>query len=74
MNQLRGIIAVCPADEKLTRAAVQLRLKHAIPYADAFAAALGSPHAVLVTADRDFERVPGLRVLWLPPHETRSHT
>lgn len=48
-------------------AAARLKARHAISYADAFAAALAQElEAPVVTADREFEQVESLvEVLWL---------
>ncbi len=73
LSHLHPIISILPVDFSVTAAAVQVRLKHGIPYADAFAAALAGTKGTLVTADRGFEKIPWLRVLWLPRHENRAN-
>ncbi len=76
-TQLEAFMAVMqyvPADERLWREATDLawridRLGNAIQATDAVIAAsalrLG---ASVLTLDSDFQRVPGLHVLSLPPH------
>jgi predicted nucleic acid-binding protein len=71
LSGLRPLVAVVAADDVMTAAAVRFRLERGMSYADSFAAVLAGTQGVLVTADRDFGRVAGLRVLWLPPHERR---
>ncbi len=62
-----GIIIVDVDRERAQRAS-ELKVKFALPYADAFAAELAGDRNVLVTADlKDFKRVPKLRLLKLPP-------
>ncbi len=60
-------IEVVDADRWLTFAAAHLKARHAISYADAFAAALAEREsAVLVTGDPEFESLEGLiRIEWL---------
>jgi len=52
---------------ELTKLAASLKAQYNLPYADTFAAALAhSRKAVLVTSDKDFERVGTvLKVLWV---------
>jgi len=52
--------------------AADLKARYSLPYADCFAAALTGSQNVLVTADSDFERVPKLRLLKLPPAGKRQ--
>jgi predicted nucleic acid-binding protein len=60
-------IHVVHVDTELTKLAAALKAQHNLPYADCFAAALARARkAVLVTSDKDFERVGGLvRVIWV---------
>jgi predicted nucleic acid-binding protein len=60
-------VEVVDADAELTRLAAALKAKHNLPYADCFAGALAQTRkAVLVTSDKDFERVASLiKVLWV---------
>jgi predicted nucleic acid-binding protein len=59
---------VVPVDLSLTLQASELKVRHKLPYADSFAAALAlAQNATLVTSDRDFEKLGRLvSVLWLP--------
>lgn len=53
-------VEVVDADRGLTRLASTLKAQHNLPYADCFAAAVAQVNkGVLVTSDRDFERVAG---------------
>ena len=46
--------------------AAKLKAQFAISYADAFAASLAMKHAApLVTGDKEFEKVQGLRLSWI---------
>ncbi len=60
-------IEIVDADLELTRLAAELRAQYKLPYADCFAAALGSLRkAVVATADRDFNSVKDqVNLLWL---------
>jgi len=63
-------LAVLEADESVTTRAAKLKAAHGLPYADCFAAATTESDGVLVTSDaKDFKKVPGLRLLPLPPHK-----
>ena len=64
-------IAVIDVDRECATRAATLKQKHALGYADAFAAELAIAHgAWLVTADPEFEKVgKTLAVYWLPGHE-----
>jgi len=51
-------IQVIDVDMELAKLAASLKAEHNLPYADCFAAALAQTRkAVLVTTDKDFERV-----------------
>ena len=64
-------VVVVPADTEVAVRAARLKNKLQIPYADAFAADLTGTQNVLVTADvKDFQRVPKIRLLKLPPKKT----
>ena len=56
-----------PIDQDCALKAAELKARHKIPYADCFAAAtVILRQAILVTADRDFEKLGRtIRVLWL---------
>lgn len=71
MDRVRLLpLAVLAADEALTTRAAQLKAAHGLPYADCFAAATSGKECVLVTSDvKDFQKVPELHVLALPPHK-----
>jgi predicted nucleic acid-binding protein len=60
-------IKLVDADAELTRLAASLKAQHNLPYADCFAAALAlSRKAVLVTSDKDFERLGAAqKTIWL---------
>jgi len=64
-------IAVIPADRERASRAGALKQKHALGYADAFAAELAIERgAWLVTADPEFAKVgKSLSILSLPRHE-----
>lgn len=72
LAHLHPVISILPVDISVTAAAVQVQMKHGIPYADTFAAALAGTKGTLVTADRGFEKIPWLRVLWLPRYGNRA--
>jgi ribonuclease VapC len=61
-------VAIIEANRELTIVASSLRVRYALPYADAFAAALAlAERALLVTTDPDFERVKSeVRLYRLP--------
>jgi predicted nucleic acid-binding protein len=62
-----GIEIITADRERCVRAGI-LKAKYGIPYGDAFAAELTGTQNVLVTADvKDFQRVPKIRLLKLPP-------
>jgi ribonuclease VapC len=53
-------MTVVPASDELVMAAAQLKIRHAISYADAFAAAAALAHdAVLMTGDPELEALAG---------------
>ncbi len=60
-------VVVVEADTELTKQAASLKAQHNLPYADCFAAALARARkAVLVTSDKDFERVARSRkIFWV---------
>lgn len=60
-------IELLPADQKHVLKAAEIKARHKIPYADCFAAATAIlEQAILVTADRDFEKLGRtIEVLWL---------
>ncbi len=60
-------IMIVDAEMEMTRLAAGLKAEYNLPYADCFAAALAHARkAVLVTSDRDFERIGGaLKIVWL---------
>jgi len=60
-------VEIVEADLGLTRLAAGLKAQHQLPYADCFAAALARARkAILVTSDKDFERLgSALSILWL---------
>ncbi|HEX3819388.1 MAG TPA: type II toxin-antitoxin system VapC family toxin [Candidatus Sulfotelmatobacter sp.] len=61
-------IQVVPVDVSQTLQASELKVRHKLPYADSFAAALAIGwNATLVTSDRDFEKLGRrISVVWLP--------
>ena len=66
-NLLRLPIQLVPVDSEQALKAAEIKAVHKIPYVDCIAAALAELRgAVLVTSDRDFEKL-GLRVrvLWI---------
>lgn len=66
-------LAVLDAGEEVTARAAQLKAGHGLPYADCFAAATTAKGDILVTSDaKDFKKVPGLRVMPLPPHKNKN--
>jgi ribonuclease VapC len=66
-------LAVLDAGEEVTARAAQLKAGHGLPYADCFAAAIAAKDDILVTSDaKDFKKLPGLRVLPLPPHKNKN--
>lgn len=60
-------IEIVDADRELTLLAAKLKSKHAMAYADCFAAALAKQRRVdLVTGDKEFKSVVGdIKVLWV---------
>jgi len=63
-------LVVVDADESVTTRAARFKAGHGLPYADCFAAATVAAGDVLVTADaKDFQKIPGLRILALPQHK-----
>jgi uncharacterized protein len=58
------------ADLPRAQLAAEIKMRHDIGFADAFAAALAIERkATLVTSDRDFERAHGaVKILWLRSH------
>jgi predicted nucleic acid-binding protein len=66
-------LAVLDAGETTTARAAQLKAGYGLPYADCFAAAIAAKDDILVTSDaKDFKKLPGLRVLPLPPHKNKN--
>jgi predicted nucleic acid-binding protein len=63
-------IHVVNTDSELTKLAASFRVRHNLPYADGFAAALAQEqNATLVTGDRDFAPLEkSVRILWLVAH------
>jgi predicted nucleic acid-binding protein len=59
-------------ERELALMAAHIKAKHAIAYADAFAAALAQHYAaMLVTGDPEFKLLEGvLDIHWLPQHES----
>ncbi len=70
LAELQAAIRIVGVDQPLTCAATKLRLEHDLHYADCFAAATAGRQGTLVTADRHFKKIPWLRVLWLPEHDS----
>ena len=63
-------LTIVDADQSITTRAAQLKAGFGLPYADCFAAATAGRDAVLVTSDaKDFRKIPGLKLLPLPPHK-----
>lgn len=59
-------IQIVSAEESLVLAAASLKMRHAIAYADAFAAATAAAHdASLVTGDPELRRLRDVRVVWI---------
>ena len=60
-------IEIVDADYELTKLAAEFRAQHKLPYADCFAAALGSDRkAAVATSDKDFEEVEKqVSIIWL---------
>jgi predicted nucleic acid-binding protein len=60
-------IELIDVDAELARQAASLKAQHNLPYAECFAAALAQARkAVLITTDRDFERLAkALKILWI---------
>ncbi len=60
-------IQLIDVDMELARLSASLKAEHNLPYADCFAGALAQARkAVLVTSDKDFERLGGLvRTTWI---------
>jgi predicted nucleic acid-binding protein len=60
-------IQVFDVDMELAKLAASLKAQYNLPYAYCFAAALAQARkAILVTSDKDFERVrPALKILWV---------
>jgi len=68
IEELRSLgIKFDDAEWKITRQAATFKSKHAMSYADAFAAALAlQKNAHLVTGDREFKQVAGpVKIHWL---------
>jgi uncharacterized protein len=66
-------LSVLDADEAVTARAAQFKAGHGLPYADCFAAATATKDNILVTsAAKDFKKIPGLHILPLPEHKTKS--
>jgi len=66
-------LSVLDADEAVTARAAQFKAGHGLPYADCFAAATATKDNILVTSDaKDFKKIPGLHILPLPEHKTKS--
>lgn len=65
-------LLILPVDRGRASQAAELKARHALGYADSFAAALAiEQSAVLVSADRDFAKVgKRLKLLSLPQHRT----
>ena len=63
-------LTILDADEFVTIRAARLKAGHGLHYADSFAAAMAGTENVLVTSDaKDFQKIPGLRLLALPEHK-----
>lgn len=59
-NLRRLSLTILPATDVRVFAAASLKLRHAISYADAFAAACAAEHgAILVTGDPEFDQLAG---------------
>ena len=60
-------LQIIDVDMELAGQAASLKAQYNLPYADCFAAALAQAQkAILVTSDKDFERVKtGLKILWV---------
>ena len=61
-------VEVVPADVLLISKAAEIKSLHKIPYADSVAAALAElRQAILITSDRDFQKLGRrIRLYWLP--------
>lgn len=66
-NLSRLSMEIVPVDEQQALKAAEIKARHRIPYVDCMAAALAiTQQAVLVTSDRDFEKLGRhARILWL---------
>jgi ribonuclease VapC len=62
-------LEIMPVERELALMAAHIKARHAIAYADAFAAALAQHvTATLVTGDPEFRLLEGvLNIQWLPP-------
>jgi predicted nucleic acid-binding protein len=68
--RITGVVVV-PSPEKLVLDAASLKMRHAISYADAFAAAtVANGGGYLVTGDQELRTVGGLRILWIGEDST----
>lgn len=70
--EMESPLKVVDADRDLAEKAAQLKSSYGLPLSDAFCAALAMQHrSVLVTSDKDFERVKGQlkKIIWLTPDE-----
>jgi predicted nucleic acid-binding protein len=74
MNRVKLLpLAILDAGEVVTAKAAQFKAGQGLLYADCFAAATTAKDDVLVTSDaKDFEKIPGLRILPLPEHKTKN--
>lgn len=68
-------IRILVVDHVIARQAAEFRFRFKIPYADAFAGAMGRQHqATVVTADHDFTLLRGAVKVQLLPTKSKGHT
>lgn len=68
LAQASNRLDIVNVDRVLAEEAAVLKMRTGLGIADCLAAVTAGPAGVLVTADREFEKVPGLRILALPRH------
>jgi predicted nucleic acid-binding protein len=68
LDRVAGLLNVVVVGRAEAEEAAMFKMRTALSLGDCFAAVTAGSAGVLVTADADFERVQGLRVLALPKH------
>jgi len=69
LDRASNLLLLVEVDKIVAEEAAMLKMRTGLGLADCFAAVTTAPAGVLVTADREFAKVSGLRIVALPRHK-----